>query len=74
LPISLMGATLFAVNKGFLDDIDVKKVLSFEHGLHGYLKDKHAALLAKLEAAMAMDKDAEAELNAAIAAFKKSFA
>jgi len=74
LPISLMGATLYAVNKGFMDDIDVKKILSFEGGLHAYLKDKHAALLAKLEAAKAMDKDAEAELNAAIAAFKKSFA
>jgi F-type H+-transporting ATPase subunit alpha len=32
------------------------------------------ALLAKLEAERAMDKDAEAELNTAIAAFKKSFA
>ena len=74
LPISLMGATLFAVNKGYLDDIAVNKLLSFEHGLHGYLKDKHAALLAKLEADKAMDKDAEAELNAATAAFKKSFA
>jgi F-type H+-transporting ATPase subunit alpha len=74
LSISMMGATLFAVNKGYLDDIDVKKVLSFEHGLHGYLKDKHAALLAKLEAAKLMDKDAEAELNGAIGAFKKSFA
>ena len=74
LPISLMGATLFAVNKGFLDDIAVNKVLAFEHGLHGYLKDKYAALLAKLEAARAMDKDAEAELNTAVAAFKKTFA
>jgi F-type H+-transporting ATPase subunit alpha len=70
----MMAATLFAVNKGFMDDIDVKKVLSFEHGLHAYLKDKHAALIAKLEADKAMDKDAEAELNAATAAFKKSFA
>ena len=42
-----MAASLFAVNKGFLDDIEVKKVLAFEHGLHAYLKDKHAALLAK---------------------------
>jgi F-type H+-transporting ATPase subunit alpha len=42
--------------------------------LHGYLKDKHAALLAKLEASKAMDKDAEAELNTAIAEFKKIFA
>ena len=74
LPISLMGATLFAVNKGFMDDIEVKKVLAFEHGLHAYLKDKHAALLAKLEADKAMDKDAEAEMTAAATAFKKSFA
>ena len=74
LPISLMGATLFAVNKGYFDDLEIKRVLPFEHGLHGYLKDKHAALLAKLEADKAMDKDAEAELTAAVVAFKKTFA
>ena len=61
-------------NKGFLDDIDVKKVLAFEHGLHQFLKTSHAKLLDKLEADKAMDKDAEAELNGAIASFKKSFA
>jgi F-type H+-transporting ATPase subunit alpha len=72
--ISLMGASLYAANKGFMDSIEVKKVLAFEHGLHQFLKTSHAALLAKLEADKAMDKDAEAELNAAITAFKKSFA
>ena len=74
LTISNMAATLFAVNKGFMDDVDVKKVLAFELGLHAYLKDKHAALIAKLEAAKAMDKDAEAEMTTAVTAFKKSFA
>jgi F-type H+-transporting ATPase subunit alpha len=74
LPISLMGATLFAVNKGFMDDVDTKKILAFEHGLHQHLKTSHGALLAKLEADKAMDKAAEAELTDAIAAFKKSFA
>jgi len=69
-----MGASLFAVNKGFMDDIEVKQVLPFEHGLHGWLKDKHAALLAKLEESKALDKDAEAELTAAVSAFKKTFA
>jgi F-type H+-transporting ATPase subunit alpha len=73
LPISLMAATLYAANKGFLDDIEVKQVLHFEFGLHQHLKTKNAALLSKLEAAKAMDKDAEAELVAAIEAFKKSF-
>ena len=74
LPISLMAASLFAVNKGYFDDIDVKKVLSFESGLHGWLKDKHAALLSKLEKDKAMDKDAESQLTAAVEAFKKTFA
>ncbi|MEY2839413.1 MAG: hypothetical protein RJB60_1712 [Pseudomonadota bacterium] len=74
LPISLMGATLFAVNKGYMDDVDVKKILAFESGLHQFLKTSHAALLAKIEAAKALDKDAEAELSGAVAAFKKSFA
>jgi F-type H+-transporting ATPase subunit alpha len=67
-----MAASLFAVNKGYMDDIDVKKVLSFESGLHAHLKDKHAALVAKLDNDKAMDKDAEAALTAAIAEFKKS--
>jgi F-type H+-transporting ATPase subunit alpha len=69
-----MGATLFAVNKGFMDDIEVKKVLAFEAGLQSFLKDKNADLMAKLEANKAMDKESEAQLLAAVAEFKKSFA
>jgi F-type H+-transporting ATPase subunit alpha len=72
LSISMMAASLYAVNKGFMDDVDVKKLLSFESGLHAFLKDKHAALVAKLDNDKAMDKDAEAQLNAAIADFKKT--
>ncbi len=69
-----MAASLFTVNKGFLDDVDLKQVLAFEHGLHAFLKDKHAALLDKLENDKAMDKDAEAQLTDAVQAFKKTFA
>jgi len=67
-----MLRVLCCVNKGYLDDIEVKKVLSFEASMHAHLKDKHAALLAKLEKDRAMDKDAEAQLAAAIADFKKT--
>ena len=74
LPISLQAATLFAVNKGYMDDVDVKKVLAFEHGLQQHLKSSHAALLAKLEKERALDKAAEEELAGAVGAFKKSFA
>src|SRR3954469_18322022 len=74
LPISLMAASLFAVNKGYFDDIDVKKVLPFEHGLHTWLKDKNGALIQKLEANKALDKESEAEMVSAVEAFKKTFA
>ncbi|NIA53106.1 F0F1 ATP synthase subunit alpha [Massilia sp. TW-1] len=73
LPISLMAASLFAVNKGYFDSIDVKRVLDFEAGLHGFLKSSHGALLAKIEETKALDKDSEAALAAAVADFKKSF-
>jgi F-type H+-transporting ATPase subunit alpha len=63
---------LFAVNNGYMDDLDIKKVLSFEAGLHAHLKDKHATLLAKLEDKKAMDDEAKAELTAATAEFKKT--
>jgi F-type H+-transporting ATPase subunit alpha len=74
LSISLMGATLFAVNKGFMDDVEVKKVLAFESGLHQFLKTSHAGLLKKIEDSKMLDKETEAELSAAVGAFKKSFA
>lgn len=73
LPISLMAVSLFAVNKGFFDDIDVKQVLAFEAGLHSYMKAKQAALLSKIEETKALDKDGEAAMMAAIAEFKKAF-
>ncbi len=72
LPISLMAASLFAVNNGFLDDLDVKKVLAFEAGLHKSLKTSHADILAKIEETKTLDKETEAKLSAAVADFKKS--
>jgi F-type H+-transporting ATPase subunit alpha len=72
MSISIMAVTLFAVNKGYFDDIEVKKVLAFEAGLHGYMKTKQAALLAKIEETKQLDKDGEAALAAAVADFKKS--
>lgn len=74
LPISLMAASLFVVNKGYLDDLPVSKVLEFEKALHQLLQTSHADWLKKVEDAKAMDKDAEAELVAAIETLRKSFA
>ena len=76
LSTALMASSLFAVNKGFMDDIEVKQVLPFEAGLHQLLKTSYSALLDRLNEKRAFDKEGkdEAELTAAITAFKKSFA
>ena len=67
-----MAATLFAVNKGCMDNVDVKQVLAFESGLHKSLRAKNAALLEKIESTKQLDKDSEKELLDAITEFKKS--
>jgi F-type H+-transporting ATPase subunit alpha len=73
LSISLMAVSLFAVNKGYFDSIEVKNVLAFESGLHNFMKSSHAPLLQKIEQNKALDKDDEAALAAAVGDFKKTF-
>jgi F-type H+-transporting ATPase subunit alpha len=67
-----MAVTLFAVNNGYLDDVEVKKALSFEKSLREFLKSKHAALVDSIEKTKDLSKDDEAKLNEAIKGFKKS--
>ena len=76
LPISLMAASLFAVNKGFMDDVDVKKVLAFEHGLHALPEDqpRRAAGQDRETTKAARQGRRSASWPTPIAAFKKSFA
>jgi F-type H+-transporting ATPase subunit alpha len=74
MSVSEMAVTLFAVNRGYMDDVEVKRVLAFESALHSYLKGKYADLMFKIEDSKDMDADAEKLLSAAIEDFKASAA
>jgi F-type H+-transporting ATPase subunit alpha len=74
LSVAEMAVTLYASNEGFMDDIDVTRILPFETELHQYMHQKHADLLNKIETTKDLDKDAEAQLKAAVTEFKKSWA
>jgi F-type H+-transporting ATPase subunit alpha len=67
-----LAASLYAVNNGYLDDVDVKKVLPFEKALHDFLKTKYAAWVEEVEGKKEMSAEAENQLKAALAEFKKS--
>jgi F-type H+-transporting ATPase subunit alpha len=62
------------VNRGYLDDIDVKRALSFESALQSFMKTKHADLMNKIESSKDLDADGEKQLAAGIEEFRKSWA
>jgi len=74
MSVSEMAVTLFTVNKGYYDDINVKRALAFEAALQAYLKQNQAALMEKIETTKDLDADGEKALSAAIEAFKKTWA
>ncbi|WP_175864518.1 F0F1 ATP synthase subunit alpha [Burkholderia cepacia] len=67
-----LAVSLYAANNGYLDDLDVKQVLSFEKGLREYLKTSHADLIKRVEDTKDLSKDDEGALRSAIESFKKS--
>ena len=72
--VSKMAVSLYASNEGFMDDVDVSKILAFEAALLQYVSQKAAALMEKIESSKNLDKDDEAALKAAVTEFKKSWA
>jgi len=70
LSVAQMAVSLFAANQGFLDDVEVSKVVAFEAALHGYMKSDHADLMAKIDATGDYDGNIEGSLRSALERFK----
>ena len=72
LSVAEMGVSLYAVNKGHLDDIDVKKALSFEKGLINHIKTLHPEIISTIEQTLDLKGDTESALEMAVQEFKKN--
>src|SRR5690606_23641586 len=66
LPVWEQAVSLYAVNNGFLDDIDVERILPFEKALKDQIKAKHEALVQRIQDKKELVKEDEAELRAAV--------
>src|SRR5690606_3954296 len=73
LSVAQLAITLFAVNKGYFDDVEVGKLLAMEGDLHKYVEQQHGALYNSILEKAALDADGEKELADAIEAFKKTW-
>jgi F-type H+-transporting ATPase subunit alpha len=67
-----MALTLFAVNNGYFDSIDVKKALAAEKSMRDYIKSKYASLVKNMEDKKDLSADEEKALKAAIEDWKKN--
>lgn len=72
LDIASMAVSLFAVDRGYLDDVEAKQVVHFERALHRYMHDTHAELIAQINKEQALTESIEKGLKEALETFKKT--
>jgi F-type H+/Na+-transporting ATPase subunit alpha len=73
-PISVaeQALTLFAVNKGFFDEVEVKRALAFESAMRQHVKTKFKELFDRIESSKDLNAEDEKALVAALEDFKKN--
>ncbi len=70
LNVAEMGVVLYAANEGFLDDVDVNKIVAFEGALLAYVKSNSADLLDSINASGDYNSEIAGKIAAAISDFK----
>ena len=72
LSVAEMALTLFAVNKGYLDDVDVSRALAFESALRGHMRSKYSDIMDKIQTSGELDAETDKALDAAVQDFTSS--
>ena len=70
MSVAQMAISLFAANEGYLDDVDVKKVVDFENALQSYMKTAQASLLEQINSTGDYNDQIQSSMHEAIKAFK----
>jgi len=75
-PMSLADEVLviYAVTRGFLDDVEIAKILDFEEAFLRYMEATHPTLRQRIESGDKMDDETRASLDEAIRDFKATTA
>jgi F-type H+-transporting ATPase subunit alpha len=74
MSVAQMAVSLFAVNEGYLDDVEVHKVRDFEDALQDYMKSHHGGLLRTIDESGDYNDEIQAALHEAVKKFKATHA
>jgi F-type H+/Na+-transporting ATPase subunit alpha len=73
LSIAEMAVSLYAANEGYLDDVEVEKIVDFEAGLHSHLKASHKELFEKINESGGYSDEIVEGMKTCITEFKQSW-
>lgn len=72
MSVAEMAVSLYAANEGYLEDVELKKVLDFEASLLSYMNSEHTDLLAQINESGDYNDDIAGQFKAAIDKFKST--
>jgi F-type H+-transporting ATPase subunit alpha len=72
MSVAEMGVVLFAANEGFLEDIEVSKVLDFEAALKSYMNSEQSAFMDEVNANGVYSDEVVDTMRKAIETFKST--
>ncbi len=70
LTIAEMAVSLFAVDQGYVDDVEVTKVVDFEKAMHDFMRSQHKDMLDNINDTGDYSDEIEAALKNAVEDFK----
>ena len=73
MSVAQMAVSLFSIEKGYLDAIELDKVTAFEQALLDYMGAEHHGLMQLIDETGDYDQDIEKSLTAALDTFKKTY-
>lgn len=73
MPVELQIASIFSVNQGFCDKLEVSQLAEFEKGFHSFLTNNHQELMEKLKGKTGLTAEVESELKQLTESYVETF-
>ena len=70
LTVAGMALSLFAANEGYLDDVDIDKIISFEKSLHEFANEKYSELVNEINTNCDYNDDIAAKMKSLMDDFR----
>jgi len=72
LSVADMALSLFAANEGYLDEVDITKIIPYEKAMHEHANAKHSDLMTEINSKLDYNDDIAARMKTVLDEFKDS--